>query len=65
MTRLLAGSGPTALHVRRRRRRLIVSVVGCVVLLVLATAAALALRTRDADSRRVYLSTNGWPKTGQ
>jgi D-alanyl-D-alanine carboxypeptidase (penicillin-binding protein 5/6) len=44
---------------------LIVSVVGCVMLLVLATAAALALRTHDADSRRVYLSTNGWPKTGQ
>jgi D-alanyl-D-alanine carboxypeptidase (penicillin-binding protein 5/6) len=44
---------------------LIVSVVGCVVLLVFATAAAVALRTRDADSRRAYLSTNGWPERGQ
>jgi D-alanyl-D-alanine carboxypeptidase (penicillin-binding protein 5/6) len=41
------------------------SVVGCVVLLVLAAATALALRTRDADSRRVYLSTDGWPERGQ
>lgn len=39
--------------------------IGCAVLLVLATAVALVLRTRDADSRRVYLSTNGWPRTGQ
>jgi serine-type D-Ala-D-Ala carboxypeptidase (penicillin-binding protein 5/6) len=65
MTQTLDRFGSTALHPRRRRRRLIVSVVGCVVLLVLATAAALALRTRDADSRRVYLSTDGWPERGQ
>jgi D-alanyl-D-alanine carboxypeptidase (penicillin-binding protein 5/6) len=36
-----------------------------VVLLVLATATTLALRARDADSRRVYLSTDGWPTHGQ
>jgi D-alanyl-D-alanine carboxypeptidase (penicillin-binding protein 5/6) len=65
MTQILDGFGSTALQLRRRGRRLIVSVVGCVVVLVLATAAAVALRTRDADSRRTYLSTNGWPATGQ
>ncbi|HEY6747279.1 MAG TPA: serine hydrolase [Mycobacteriales bacterium] len=40
-------------------------VVGCVLLLLFASAAALALRTRDADSRRAYLSTEGWPEQGQ
>jgi serine-type D-Ala-D-Ala carboxypeptidase (penicillin-binding protein 5/6) len=44
---------------------MIVSGIGCVVLLALATAAVVVLRTRDADSRRTYLSTNGWPATGQ
>ena len=65
MTQTLDGFGSTALNLRRRRRRSIVRVVGCVVLLVFATATALALRTRDADSRRVYLSTDGWPEHGQ
>ncbi len=64
MTQILDRSGSTALPVARRRRRLMVSVVGCAVLL-LATATALALRTRDPDSRRTYLSTNGWPEHGQ
>lgn len=44
---------------------MVVSAVGCVLLLVFATVAGLTLRTRDADSRRVYLSTDGWPKSGQ
>ena len=68
MTQTLDGFGSTALQSPRRRRRMSVSVVcavGCVVLLVFATAAAVALRTRDADSRRAYLSTNGWPERGQ
>src|SRR6266542_4331985 len=65
MTQILDRFGSTTLHAPRRRRRLIVSVIGCAVLLVLATAAALALRTRDTDSRRAYLSTNGWPNRGQ
>jgi serine-type D-Ala-D-Ala carboxypeptidase (penicillin-binding protein 5/6) len=65
MTQALDGFGSTALLVARRRRRLIVSVVGCAVLLVLTTVAALALQTRDADGPRAYLSTNGWPQRGQ
>jgi D-alanyl-D-alanine carboxypeptidase (penicillin-binding protein 5/6) len=65
MTQILDGFGSTTLQSPRRRRRLIVSAVGCVLLLVFATAAAVALRTRDADSRRAYLSTNGWPERGQ
>jgi D-alanyl-D-alanine carboxypeptidase (penicillin-binding protein 5/6) len=55
------GSG--ARQPRRHGRRVIV-VVGCV-LLVLATAVALAVRTSDVDSRRAYLSTDGWPERGQ
>lgn len=65
MTQILDGLGSTAPPLARRRRWLIVSVVGCAVVLVCATTAAVALRTRGADSRRVYLSTNGWPKSGQ
>jgi serine-type D-Ala-D-Ala carboxypeptidase (penicillin-binding protein 5/6) len=65
MTQVLDGFSTTALHGRRRRTRLVVSVVGCVVLLVFATAAVLAVRIRAADSRRAYLSTNGWPERGQ
>jgi serine-type D-Ala-D-Ala carboxypeptidase (penicillin-binding protein 5/6) len=40
-------------------------VVGCVLLLLIASVAVLTLRTRDADSRRAYLSTDGWPAQGQ
>lgn len=40
-------------------------VFSCVLLLVVVCVAALALRTRDADSRRAYLSTDGWPAQGQ
>jgi D-alanyl-D-alanine carboxypeptidase (penicillin-binding protein 5/6) len=65
MTQLLEEFGPTALHVRRRQRRLVASVVGFVLVLVLASAVALVLWTRGTDSRRVYLTTDGWPKTGQ
>lgn len=65
MTRLLDGSVPTTLYGRRRRRPLIIGAVGCVLLLVAGTAAAVALRTHAADGRRVYLSTDGWPTTGQ
>jgi D-alanyl-D-alanine carboxypeptidase (penicillin-binding protein 5/6) len=64
MTQTLDGFRSTARHLRRRRRRLIVSAVGCAMLLVLATAAALTERTRDAGPR-AYLSINGWPQRGQ
>jgi D-alanyl-D-alanine carboxypeptidase (penicillin-binding protein 5/6) len=65
MAQTLVATRSTALRARRRRRRLIVRVVGSVVLLAFATAAGAALRTRDADSRRAYLSTDGWPARGQ
>ena len=56
--------GSTTSH-SPRRRRLVVSVIAASVVLVIGIAATVAIRIRDADSRRVYLSTNGWPKTGQ
>jgi D-alanyl-D-alanine carboxypeptidase (penicillin-binding protein 5/6) len=62
MAHTLDRSRPT---VRPARRRPPWTVVGVVVLLVLATAAGLALRARDADSRRAYLSADGWPARGQ
>jgi D-alanyl-D-alanine carboxypeptidase (penicillin-binding protein 5/6) len=48
-----------------RPRRFPVAVVGCALLLVFASAVALVLGTRAADSRRAYLSTDGWPARGQ
>jgi serine-type D-Ala-D-Ala carboxypeptidase (penicillin-binding protein 5/6) len=57
--------GPTPRQHRRHRRRSVAGIVSCVLLLVFATAAALTVRTRDADSRRAYLSTDGWPERGQ
>lgn len=56
MTHTLDGPRSTA----RRRPRFVVSVV----LLVFAAAAVPVLLARD-DSRRGYLSTDGWPKRGQ
>jgi D-alanyl-D-alanine carboxypeptidase (penicillin-binding protein 5/6) len=49
----------------RRRRRLVVGLVVLTALLVLGAAAAVAIRIRNDDSRRTYLSTNGWPHHGQ
>jgi serine-type D-Ala-D-Ala carboxypeptidase (penicillin-binding protein 5/6) len=62
MTQTLAGFRPTAPPARPRP-----SIVGfgCLVLLLVATAAGVVLRSRDADSRRAYLSTDGWPEQGQ
>lgn len=62
MTQILDGYGSTAPPAARRRHRW---TVGCAVLLVLASATALTLRVRDTDSRRAYLSTDGWPERGQ
>jgi D-alanyl-D-alanine carboxypeptidase (penicillin-binding protein 5/6) len=39
--------------------------VSAVVLLVAATAVVVVLRISDSDSRRAYLSTDGWPAAGQ
>ena len=49
-------------HSSTARRPGRTSLVGIVVLLLLATA---ALWVRDADSRRGYLSSDGWPEQGQ
>lgn len=65
MTDLLDRPRPAALNERRRRSSLIVGVLACVALVVVTTATVIALRTRDADRRRVYISTSGWPKAGQ
>jgi D-alanyl-D-alanine carboxypeptidase (penicillin-binding protein 5/6) len=59
------GFGSTTWHTAPGRRRLVACVIVVAVLVVVAAAAVVAVRIRDADSRRVYLSTNGWPKTGQ
>lgn len=55
----------TRLHTARRRRLLIWTVVVLAAALVLGGATAIAIHLRDDDSRRVYLSTNGWPARGQ
>src|SRR5581483_5597807 len=64
MTRLLETTRPTAPQPARRRRTLLIAVFGVVLVLVVG-AAVFALRERSADSRRAYLSTNGWPSAGQ
>lgn len=56
--------GATTLHASRRRR-LIFTVIAVATLLVVAGAAFVIVQLRNDDSRRVYLSTNGWPKSGQ
>ena len=58
-------SGRTDFRTARRRRLLITTVVVLAAALVLGGAAAIAIRLHDDDSRRVYLSTNGWPAHGQ
>lgn len=55
----------TTLHRNRRRHRIVVGFVLLVTALVLGGATTIALHLRSADSRRVYLSTNGWPASGQ
>lgn len=62
MTQTLDGYARRTRH--RWQRRPVAGVVAVVLLLVLGTAAALAIRARD-DSRRDYLSTDGWPAQGQ
>jgi D-alanyl-D-alanine carboxypeptidase (penicillin-binding protein 5/6) len=57
--------GDTTRSANRRRRRFVLGFVVLVTVLVLGGATAIALRLRNADSRRVYLSTNGWPASGQ
>jgi D-alanyl-D-alanine carboxypeptidase (penicillin-binding protein 5/6) len=49
----------------RQRSRLVLAVIAVASVLVLGGATVLAIRIRHDDSRRVYLSTNGWPQTGQ
>lgn len=63
MTQTLDRSGSTDLPARRRR--IVAVVVLGAVLLVGAAAVTVVLRARTDDSRRVYLSTDGWPMTGQ
>ena len=65
MTQTLDRFGPTAWHVARRRRWMLAGVIGCVVLVALTAAAVFALRAHGSDSRHAYLSTDGWPATGQ
>ncbi|HLY33599.1 MAG TPA: serine hydrolase [Jatrophihabitantaceae bacterium] len=65
MAQILDDFGPATLQTRQRQRRWIVGVIGCAVLLVVAAAAAVVIRARDGDSQRAYLSTNGWPASGQ
>jgi serine-type D-Ala-D-Ala carboxypeptidase (penicillin-binding protein 5/6) len=58
----------TAPYPHRRRRRPGLLPGGVLVLVAVLTAAltvALVVRTLDADSRRGYLSTDGWPARGQ
>jgi D-alanyl-D-alanine carboxypeptidase (penicillin-binding protein 5/6) len=67
MTQTLARDrfGSITLHGGRRRRWLVIGVIVLATMLVLAGAAVVAIRIRNDDSRRAYLSTNGWPKLGQ
>jgi D-alanyl-D-alanine carboxypeptidase (penicillin-binding protein 5/6) len=53
--------GPITLHPRYRRRRIVVVLAALVAAAVTAGAAVYLLD----DSRRNYLTTNGWPQTGQ
>ena len=64
MTQTFDRLGPVASHDRRRRTLKIV-LTCCAALLVLAAATAFALRWWNDDSRRTYLSSDGWPKAGQ
>lgn len=57
--------GTPTQHPARGRHRLAVSFAVLVALLVLGGATAIAIHIRDDDSRRAYLSTNGWPAHGQ
>ena len=62
MTNLL-DSRPVPSPTHRRRAWPLITV--CLALAVVASAVVVAVRHRDADARRVYLSTNGWPSVGQ
>jgi D-alanyl-D-alanine carboxypeptidase (penicillin-binding protein 5/6) len=66
MTRTLSGPsyGPTTLSAPSRRRRPLL-IVAALVLAAAVTAGIAVVRYRDADSRRHYLSSNGWPAVGQ
>jgi D-alanyl-D-alanine carboxypeptidase (penicillin-binding protein 5/6) len=64
MTDMLAAPryGAVTLHARRRHRRLLLA--AALVLLLGATAIA-GVRYLLDDAKRVYLSTDGWPRVGQ
>src|SRR4051812_42689953 len=55
--------GATTLHSRARRRGLLL--VLAALLASAAVAGVAAVRYHNSDERRHYLSTNGWPATGQ
>jgi D-alanyl-D-alanine carboxypeptidase (penicillin-binding protein 5/6) len=66
MTQIMTPDRTGALRTPGRGRRgLLVAVVVLSALAVLAAAAVIAIRIRNDDSRRVYLSTDGWPAHGQ
>jgi D-alanyl-D-alanine carboxypeptidase (penicillin-binding protein 5/6) len=57
-----SGFGPPTVHAPRRRRRLQLLVA---VLVVAAVASTLLVRHLLDDSKRDYLSANGWPALGE